>query len=422
MGAYPDGMQRLTLLASIAAALLALALPSVAAAPTSWHEGKGVTGSFTALRAASSFVAVAGANDGRLIRTDDGGRTWTETTPPSTAGLRDIATSDGDTVYTLDARNSVKRTKDGGSTWDEPVDASALRPRGLVAWTGGHLLIVGSKSLSLSSDSGDKYTDVTPNLATTDAFRGGRRGGGVVVVYGPRTLLVSDPGAKTWKHVKLPRLEKGDALIGADFIAPRVGFVLTSFRHVYRTRDAGHHWTDLLGTGGAGADMSFTDEYNGWLAAPGFASRFDGYVLHTSDGGSTWRPQPVSPRFLSKVAAMDDGAFAIGNEGSAMFMTHNFGDAGKRMTVGFRPVPRRARRGGTVTIRGRVDPGQRGVGVAVSMRSARRWIVRYVTTGEDGVFVASFTVQRRAAFVAQVATGSGHTSAATPPVFVPVGK
>ena len=221
--------------------------------------------------------------------------------------------------------------------------------------------------------------------------------------------------------MRLPHLQRGDALLTADFVTPRVGFVLSSFRHLYRTRDAGHHWIDLLGTGGAGTDLAFGDGRHGWLAAPGFANRFDGYVLHTTDGGASWRPQAVASRFLSKVGAVGTGgAFAIANEGTALFATHNGGESGRAVTLGFRPVPRRAHRGGTVRIRGRVAPARGGIGVAVSMYSAGRWIVRYATTGRRGVFTARFSVRRRATFIAQVAATAGHGSAATRPVSVPV--
>ena len=422
MGAYPDGMQRLTLLACIAAALGALALPSVAAAPSGWRESRGVDGSFTVIKALSLDSAFAGGLNGRLVYTEDAGATWTATTPPSSAGLRDIATSDGTTFYALDNRGAIKRSEDSGTTWDEPAQAPDLHPRALVAWKGGHLLIINTGSLLLSSDSGDTFDDVTPNVVKGDVFRGGSRVEGVVSVFGPRTLLLSQDSGRTWTHMKLPPLQPGDTLIGASFVGPRTGFVLSSFRHVYRTRDAGNSWTDLLSTGGAGADISFSDPQHGWLTAPGFANRFDGYVLHTEDGGDTWRPQPVSSSFLSKVAATDGGAFAIGNQGSSLFATDTGGEAGKTMTVGFRPVPRRVRRGDTVTIRGRINPSRRGVGVTVTMFSEGRWIARYVSTGADGVFTQAFKPQRRAWFIVQVATGPGHTSAATRPIFVPVGR
>jgi photosystem II stability/assembly factor-like uncharacterized protein len=336
--------------------------------------------------------------------------------------VRDIASSDGQTVYALDPRGTVARSRDAGSTWEPVTAPGGLHLLALVAWKGGHLLLVGRRSLLLSSDSGASFHSVTPALGRTGQFAGAVRVRDAVVVYGAQALLVSDSAVRTWKRMRLPGLARGDSVMTADFVAPRRGFVLTAFRNLYRTTDAGHSWQYLFGTGGAGTDISFSDAEHGWIAAPGFANRFDGYVLHTTDGGDTWRPQAVSPRFLSKVAAVGDGAFAIGNEGGSLFVNHDGGETGTPTTVGFRPVPRRSVRGGVVMIRGRVDPGRRGVGVAVSMRSAGRWIVRYATTDKAGVFTAKFHVQQRAWFIAQVATGSGHTSAATRPVSVPVGR
>src|SRR6476661_6114479 len=142
-------MHRFTLLAWLPAALCALALPATAAEPAGWHEGSGVDGSFTVLRAVSASVALAGGFDGTLLRTDDGGTTWTRTAPGATAGLRDVASSDGQTIYTLDALGTVRRSKDGGADWDTLSPGGGLHPLALSAWAGGHLLLVARRSLLL---------------------------------------------------------------------------------------------------------------------------------------------------------------------------------------------------------------------------------------------------------------------------------
>src|SRR3954471_23980664 len=218
MRGYPDGMQRLTLLACLLTPLCALALPASAADPAGWHAGSGVGGSFTVLRAVSASVALAGGFDGALLRTDDGGTTWTAAAPGATPGLRDVASSDGQTIYTLDALGTVRRSKDGGAAWDTLSPSDGLHPLALSAWAGGHVLLVGRRELLLSSDDGDTFRAVTPTLARTDAFRSADRAGGVVVVAGSHALLVSDAAAMTWKHMRLPRLERGDALMAADFV------------------------------------------------------------------------------------------------------------------------------------------------------------------------------------------------------------
>src|SRR5439155_8802561 len=104
-----------------------------------------------------------------------------------------------------------------------------------------------------------------------------------VVVCGPHTLLVSSDAALTWRHLPLPALARGDSVQSVDFVTPRSGLLLTNFRDLWRTADAGRHWRLDLANAGAGADLSFSDPRHGWLSAPGFANRFDGYVLRTID-------------------------------------------------------------------------------------------------------------------------------------------
>jgi photosystem II stability/assembly factor-like uncharacterized protein len=413
-------MQRLTLLAASVAALAVLGLPAAANAPSTWTAGRGVEGSFTVLATADG-IGWAGGFAGALARTTDGGRTWATATPPSSAGIRDIATDDGQTIFALDARGSVFRSTDAGTTWTTLAPTGGMHPIALSAFGGDRLLLVGRRSLLYSGDAGNTFKAVTPKLAKADLFTAADEAGGSPVVSGPHSLLISNDLGLHWQHMRLPPLARGDALLDADFVVQRGGFVLTAFRQVFRTGDAGHHWTELLGTGGAGADIAFSDPQHGYLAAPGFANRFDGFVLYTNDAGASWRPQPVASRFLSKVAAQPRGpAYAIANEGTALFATRIGSETGKPITVGFRPAPRAPLRGGTVAIRGRVAPAVKNAGVAVSMRSAGRWIARYVRTDANGVFTTNFVVQRTAAFVVQVPAGGGHGSAASKPVIVEV--
>lgn len=422
MRGYPDGMNRFTLLAAVSTAALMLALPAAAAGPSGWRAGSGgiPSPSYNLLRAVSSSVALAGDSaDGRLVRTVDGGRSWTATTPPSEVGLVDVASQYGSTIYVVDADRHVFRSRNAGAGWTQLDVRAVVAPRAVATLPGGRVLLVGARSLALSSDGGDSFQSVTPALARGDYFTGVDHARSGLVVWGAHSLLASTDGARTWRHMRLPHLSRGDGLLAVDFVARRVGFVLTQFRHFYRTTNAGHHWGEMLGTAGAGADLAFSDRRHGWLAAPGFANRFDGYALRTSDGGVTWRPEAVAPGFLSHVAAAGATAYAIANQGMSLYATQG-GESGTKITIGFRPVPRSTRRGGRVRIRGRVNPGLRGVGVAVSMRAGGRWIVRWVHTRARGVFVARFTVPKTAAFVAQVPAVAGHGSAATRPVAVRV--
>src|SRR5436190_18244047 len=119
MRGYPDGMQRLPRIAAVAATAVTLAVPASADAPQAWDRGNDATGSFSVLRAVSPDVALAGAFDGGLLRTTDGGETWVATTAPSVAGLRDVASTDGQTIYTVDTRGTAMRSQDAGGTWSK---------------------------------------------------------------------------------------------------------------------------------------------------------------------------------------------------------------------------------------------------------------------------------------------------------------
>src|SRR3954452_19188973 len=133
MGLSPDGMKRMSLWVTTLAVSGLLALPSGAAEPSAWRASSGVSGSFTVLRAVSGSTALAGGFDGALLRTTDAGNTWDATTPPTDAGLRDIASPDGQTLFVLDARGAVMRSTDAGAGWTTLAPAGGAHPLALGA-------------------------------------------------------------------------------------------------------------------------------------------------------------------------------------------------------------------------------------------------------------------------------------------------
>ncbi len=65
--------------------------------------------------------------------------------------------------------------------------------------------------------------------------------------------------------------------------------------YVVSTHDAGHHWTQGAPTGqkvlGVTLAMAFVSPTEGWLVTGGEAGRSMGRIIHTTDGGRTWRTQ-----------------------------------------------------------------------------------------------------------------------------------
>jgi photosystem II stability/assembly factor-like uncharacterized protein len=104
--------------------VLALALPAAAQAAPSWQlVPTGSSQQLRGLAAVSRSVAWLAGTSGTVLRTVDGGRHWSDVSPPGASALefRDIEAWDGLHAVALtagmgtDAR--VYRTADGGQSW-----------------------------------------------------------------------------------------------------------------------------------------------------------------------------------------------------------------------------------------------------------------------------------------------------------------
>jgi hypothetical protein len=154
--------------------------------------------------------------------------------------------------------------------------------------------------------------------------------------------------------------------------------------------------------------MAWGDANNGYLAIDRFGSDdTSGYLLRTSDGGKSWRPQLVAPSLIhgnGLVATAPKRAFALA-DGNQLFYTAAGGDQGTNSVVTITSnVKHLGRKGKTVTIRGRIAPAVAGADVYVSFRGVRggSWTVLLPRpTGANGSFTLRRKVRKPAVVVAQ---------------------
>ncbi len=90
--------------------------------PTGWGDvDTGTDASLRGLAAVNSRVVFVGGSGGTLLRTLDGGATWTDVAPPDTSecDFRDLEAFDADHVLAMVAGQPARvyRTEDGGATW-----------------------------------------------------------------------------------------------------------------------------------------------------------------------------------------------------------------------------------------------------------------------------------------------------------------
>jgi len=299
------------ILASLSRGTLALVCCGVVAAATPhWEtQASGVTARLRGVSAASDRVVWASGATGTILRTADGGATWTRQTIPGTERLdfRDIDAISERVAYVLSIgpgnASRIYKTVDAGATWqlqftnDDPkafFDAMSF-------WDADHGLAVsdsvdGHFVIIKTDDGGRTWTRVPgsalpPALPTEGAFTGS--GTNIAVL----------PGGRAW-----------------------IGTGASTIARVLRTPDAGRTWsvsdTPLAASASAGIfSVAFRDAEQGLVVGGDYRKESDatGTAAITSDGGVTWTAVTGLGGFRSAVVAVPHAPstlVAVGPSGS----------------------------------------------------------------------------------------------------------
>jgi photosystem II stability/assembly factor-like uncharacterized protein len=235
------------------------------------------------------------------------------------------------------------------------------------------------------------------------------------------------------QEVRKEMLVMGDAMRG---------FLLDTTRRLWNTSNGGSSWKERISAGTQSiSGISFGSSSSGYLSVESFGDDFtNAYILHTSDGGQSWRPQAISPGVVGAggIVAGDAGrAFSLvkARGGAAasrqLFATASGGDGGMPSPLTIKTKPTKFTKKslksakGQVTVSGTLAGAIGGEQVTISMRAVggTTWARRTVTAGANGgSFSATFTVKNAAVFVAQWAGDSGRIGEGTPPLLVKVTK
>jgi len=202
---------------------------------------------------AMSFAAGQGyaAGDfGTLLRTGDGGASWTGLPAGTYTGLNEVQAIDGDSLFAAGGC-VARRSDDGGRTFTRvaftPVESSCseqLAAGWFVDERTGYLVLTDGTVLRTDTN-GDTFAQATA-LPGTRAQNGAARPNDVA------------------------------------FTTASTGVAATSDGRLYRTTDSGTSWALVSSTGRAVRNIVFLD------AAIGYAVGDGSLLLRTSDGGATW--------------------------------------------------------------------------------------------------------------------------------------
>ena len=364
--------------------------------------GGRVAGTFDRLQATSSATAYAYGRGGSLARTTNGGRSWDDLGAATSDAVVSVSFPRPATGFALDAVGELLRTDNAGLSWRILNTGAATPPRAVLALDPRRVLLVGPTGIRRSSTGGQTFAPVPQRSVRGAALDRVDRAGRALFASGPRAIFVSTTGGRRWTRVRRPARS---AIVKLDFVTPRIGFALLGDGRLMRTRDRGRRWSELpaLGTE-VGTDLAFSDPRHGYVTVGEFGDDDSGYVMATSDGGRSWRPQLVDSAELrpdALAAPSATSAFVLAGA-DHLFATHRGGDLGSPSTLTLSV----ARRGGSRTlreIRGRLRPARGGEQVVVSLRRAgsRAWLFATVTAASDGTFTVVDDVRRSTVYVAQ---------------------
>lgn len=225
---------------------------------------------FYGLAAPDGATLWAAGSYGKIVRSDDGGRSWRIQPTPVVSHLQAIAAWDGEHAVAVGNRGVVVVTGDGGRTWQE-VQA----PR----------------------------SEIANKLVQVRAYPGG-----VAWAVGEvgAVLRSLDYGA-TWERA-MP--EKDQAWNDIFFDGP-TGWMVGEFGQILRTTDGGANWEPVESpVGNSLMSVHFRDGRHG------VAVGLSGTALVSADGGRTWRESPQLTREHLNCVIWDGQSWvAVGDKG-----------------------------------------------------------------------------------------------------------
>ncbi len=253
-----------------------------------FHDTAGAPQNFFAIT--SSGIGkwhIAGSN-GTVCKSVDDGQTWTSQTTGSNATLNDaIFISEGNGfIVGGDFNNSanILRTTDGGQTYSESVLTGLNSLFGIDFIDANNGWTFGVDGLLLrTTDSGNTWlaqpsgtTEWLLDIAFVDQTT-------AVIVGGNGTILRTTNGGLSWLPVASGTTEW---LTGVSALVNTTLFAVGNGGTILSSGDSGQTWTPRTsGTSEDLSDISFRDENNGTAVGN------NGTILSTTDGGETWDQQ-----------------------------------------------------------------------------------------------------------------------------------
>lgn len=387
----------------------------------------------------NSLVGTAGGpvglGEGKIGRLVDG--RWKIRATLSGSPVISADFSSATNGYVLHADGSLVRTTDGGVTWSRVDAGTPSAPKQVLTPTDDSVLLFGSFG-TYRATAGGSFSKIlkAPNgrgVWATD--HAGARIAYATLTGQRRNLAfgLSANAGKTWRGISWPKSQP--LPISAVTVLPGKGLLVAAAGKLFRSAsDRGSKWTEVV----LGADLGSIGKVEAATASELFAVGDSSWgipvVLHSTNGGQTWQPQAVGAADSSITRLESDGpkrAFAIsyGDNRASLFQTTTGGQRGAASTISLSRTGSTVKRiagGSTIQIVGQLQGGKGGEQVRVAIRRVgqRGWYSDIVTVGANGggSFTANFGRIKKGKYqvIAGWAGDSGRAGAMTQPKAITV--
>lgn len=204
--------------------------------------------------------------NGKMLRTANGGRTWSFGSSPILRHLNKVIYADATTLYAVggfpaaDSIQTVLKSTDGGLNWTVAYDQLGPWLKSVYFFDATTGIAVGDSGTILKTTNGGtvwapvsspvvrNFTDITFVNATTGFISGGKRGSPA-----QQTILTTTDGGDTWS-VALDIT--GPALNAVTFLDALNGYVVGDSATVLSTTNGGVNWNPVV-IAGANAYAQF---------------------------------------------------------------------------------------------------------------------------------------------------------------------
>ena len=308
-----------------------------------WMQTNGpYGGTITALHATPEGTLFAGAAEGGIFRSTDGGDTWApaseglpvsqENTLPSTL----VLTQDANTLY-AGTNDGLFHLTNGGDSWQQLAHFQGEIGISGVAFIGDTLYIGRSteESVFFSNDNGKSWTQIDSGLTG--------RGGPSLFAIGTtlfaqmrRHVFRLKAGEKSWTRLAIEdpwKKTTAESDIAAFVVSGEIVYAATADDGLFRSTDMGSWWKSIK--------PKAMQEFDGELAVLGntvfyiASNSADGQVFRSTDAGNSWTMfnTNLTNQYIFSVAVLSEKTLYVGTF-NGVFRSTDSGESWTKTNTG----------------------------------------------------------------------------------------